>query len=148
MLEFKILTNQYELIQNIVKEFRNKEIPYEQAVRFLDDKTNIVYCCVDTNTNKVVGYILMYRLKRMDTYSDMLHIYHLFVNQNYQRQKIGQRLLKYSLDYALSEKLYYVYLITQTNNINAKALYEKMGGYNHPLNKELYYWYLESENKK
>ena len=38
-------------------------------------------------------------------------------------------------------------LITQTDNEAANALYQKLGGYLHPENKNIYYWYITGQPK-
>ncbi len=48
---------------------------------------------------------------------------------------------------AQSVHAYYTFLITQSDNQAAMRLYESLGGYNHPLNKEVYYWYPEGPPK-
>lgn len=130
-------------IKQIAKNFRNDEISDEKAKHFLDNDSTLVYAC--KNNDLVVGYILIYILPRLDHGNDMMHIYHLFVLDDFQRQGIGKELMKMALKYAYDNNLHYVYLITQTDNERARHLYAKLGGYNHPDNKELYYWYISSK---
>lgn len=141
MIEFKKLElGDEELLKQTVYNFRQQEISTEKATDFLNNKMNIVHVAVDEG--KVVGYVLAYRLNRMDTGKDFMLIFHLFVAEDHQRQGIARTLMTRVLDYAKSEPLHYVLLITQTENTKARALYESLGGYNHPEDKEVYFWYI------
>lgn len=141
MITYKALdTKDIKLLQETVKVFRDQNIDEEKALNFLNNPTNIVHVALDDD--KVVGYVLAYRLNRMDNGKDILIIFHLFVKENHQRMGIGRTLMQRIIDYANSEPLHYALLITQTNNYKARKLYESLGGYNHPDDKEVYFWYI------
>lgn len=141
MITYKALdTKDIKLLQETVKIFRDQNIDEEKALNFLNNPTNIVHVALDDD--KVVGYVLAYRLNRMDNGKDILIIFHLFVKEDHQRMGIGRTLMQRIIDYANSEPLHYALLITQTNNYKARKLYESLGGYNHPDDKEVYFWYI------
>lgn len=141
MITYKALdTKDIKLLQETVKVFRDQNINEEKALNFLNNPTNIVHVALDDD--KVVGYVLAYRLNRMDNGKDILIIFHLFVKEDHQRMGIGRTLMQRIIDYANSEPLHYALLITQTNNYKARKLYESLGGYNHPDDKEVYFWYI------
>lgn len=141
MITYKTLdTKDIKLLQETVKVFRDQNIDEEKAPNFLNNPTNIVHVALDDD--KVVGYVLAYRLNRMDNGKDILIIFHLFVKEDHQRMGIGRTLMQRIIDYANSEPLHYALLITQTNNYKARKLYESLGGYNHPDDKEVYFWYI------
>lgn len=141
MNEFKTLqVGDEELFKQTVYNFRGQVITTEKAREFLSNPTNIVHVAIDEG--KVVGYVLAYRLNRMDNGKDILLIFHLFVAEDHQRQGIARTLMTRIIDYANSEPLHYALLITQTDNFKARALYESLGGYNHPDDKEVYFWYI------
>ncbi|MBQ0036239.1 MAG: GNAT family N-acetyltransferase [Firmicutes bacterium] len=141
MITYKALdTKDIKLLQETVKVFRDQNINEEKALDFLNNPTNIVHVALDDD--KVVGYVLAYRLNRMDNGKDILIIFHLFVKEDHQRTGIGRTLMQRIIDYANSEPLHYALLITQTNNYKARKLYESLGGYNHPDDKEVYFWYI------
>ena len=141
MITYKALdTKDIKLLQETVKVFRDQNIDEEKALNFLNNPTNIVHVALDDD--KVVGYVLAYRLNRMDNGKDILIIFHLFVKEDHQRMGIGRTLMQRIIDYANSEPLHYALLITQTNNYKARKLYESLGGYNHPDDKEVYFWYI------
>ncbi|MEG0264660.1 MAG: GNAT family N-acetyltransferase [Erysipelotrichaceae bacterium] len=142
MLNYRRLnSDDTKSIQDIVKLFRNQNISYDKAISFINNPTIVLYAAFDED--QVCGYVLCYQLTRMDLGNDIFLIYHVFVLEAYQRHHIASKLLQMALDYANECKLHYVFLITQTSNVAANALYQKMGGYHHPDNKELYYWYIE-----
>ncbi|MGB4985792.1 MAG: GNAT family N-acetyltransferase, partial [Erysipelotrichaceae bacterium] len=131
--------------KQVVKNFRNIEISDDKALDFLNDSSIILHVALDGDT--VIAYLLTYRLKRLDSDNVMLHPYHLFVSDRYQKQGIGKKMIETIKEYAQNNKTHYMYLITQTDNMNARNLYEKLGGYNHPDNHEVYYWYYEGQPK-
>lgn len=134
-----------QAVKDIVKDFRNQDITDKHALHVLSDDHILIYTAFDQDI--VCGYVLCYLLPRMDLGRDMLHIYHCFVKEEYKRRHIASTLIQMALDYAKEQRLHYVYLITQTNNIPANALYTSLGGYNHPQNKEIYYWYITDRPK-
>lgn len=141
MIEFKrLVLGDEELLKQTVYNFRQQVISTEKATSFLSNPTNIVEVGIDEG--KVVGYALAYRMNRMDNGKDFMLIFHLFVAEDHQRRGIARTLMTRLLDYAKSEPLHYVLLITQTENAKARALYESLGGYNHPDDKEVYFWYI------
>lgn len=141
MIEFKKLTlGDEELLKQTVYNFRQQEITTEKATSFLSNPTNIVEVAIDEG--KVVGYALAYQLNRMDNGKDFMLIFHLFVAEDHQRKGIARTIMTRLLDYAKKTPLHYVLLITQTDNSKARALYESLGGYNHPDDKEVYFWYI------
>ena len=141
MIEFKRLTvEDVDIYQTVVKNFRDQDVTVEKALSFLHNPTNIVY--VAHEDRNAVAYILCYRTNRMDNGNDIMNIFHLFVLDTHRRQGLGLKLMDIVLTYAKEEKLHYVFLITQNDNTAANALYLKCGGYNHPKDKEVYFWYI------
>lgn len=143
-MEFKRVTeSNYEIIQSIVKEFRDQTITAEKAKSFITNPMTVVFACVENDV--AIGYIMAYRMVRMDNGNDIMQIYHLFVKEAHRRKGIAKELMRLMLEYANSEKIHYLYLLTGKDFIPARKLYESMGGYNHPDFKETYYWYITGE---
>lgn len=142
----RLSTENVETIKEIVKIFRNQDISDAKAREFISNSNVIVYCAFEQES--VCGYVLAYRLPRMDLGNDMLHIYHCFVDENHRRKGIATLLMNCAIEFAEKEQLHYVYLITQSDNLAAMNLYSSLGGYNHPKNKEIYYWYMNSGDLK
>jgi ribosomal protein S18 acetylase RimI-like enzyme len=144
MLMFKRLTvDDLEIAKRLVAIFRNQEPEDEKILLTLADP--YIYIYVALLDDDVCGYLKAYRLKRLDCENDFFIIYHCFVQEKYQRKHIASDLMKLILDEARAANAYYTFLITQNNNEPAKKLYESLGGYNHPLNKEVFYWYPENK---
>ena len=146
MIQYKFLTSEdVTWFQKTVMAFRQQEVTEEKALSVLNDHNIIVQIAYEND--KVCGYTLSYRLPRMDNGNDMMEVYHCFVDPEYQRQHIATNLMNNMLDYARKERIHYFMLITQTDNDAANALYQKLGGYLHPTNKNIYYWYITGQPK-
>jgi len=144
MVEFKRLTiEDTDIYQSIVKNFRDQDVTKEKSTSVLNDPTNIIYAACDKRVG--VGYVLCYRLNRMDNGNDIMMIIHVFVLKAYQRQGIARHLMNMALEYAKREQLHYVSVITQNDNKAANALYLSCGGYHHPKDKEIYFWYITGQ---
>ena len=141
MVEFKRLTiEDIDIYQSAVKNFRNQDVTKDKVESVLNNPTNIIYVAHDQRM--AIGYVLCYRWNRMDNNNDIITIIHVFVLEAYQRQGIARHLMNMALEYAKSEQLHYVFVITQNDNKAANALYLSCGGYNHPKDKEIYFWYI------
>lgn len=127
----------------IVKQFRNQAISTQKAKDLVNNKNIWIYIAYDNDI--VCGYTLSYVLERMDCDSNMLMIYHCFVNDSYWHQHIGQTLMEMVLEQA--HHMHYTFLITQDTNEAANGLYQKLGGQLHNENKNVYYWYGLSKPK-
>ncbi len=142
MIEYKRLTvNDLAIAKKIVTIFRQQQPTDRKVLLTLADPYIYIYAAL--LDDDVCGYVKAYRLKRIDEENDFFIVYHCFVQEKYQRQHIASNLMKMILDEAKSQNAYYTFLITQSDNEAAKKLYEALGGYNHPLNKEIFYWYPE-----
>ena len=145
MIEYKRLTaSDVAITKQLVKIFRNQNPSDEKVLLALEDPT--IYLYVALLEDDVCGYVKAYRLKRFDEGNDFFMIYHVFVQEKYRRMHIAHNLMKMILDEAQAAKAYYTFLITQSDNAPAMRLYEGLGGYNHPKNKEVYYWYPEGDS--
>ena len=136
----QVTSDNTAVLKSIVKEFRHQDITTEKALDFLTHPSIVCYACVEEE--KAIGYIYAYRLPRMDNGHDIMQIYHLFVKEEHRTKGIGRTLMEMMLKYAETEQLHYVLLLTGTDFVPARRLYESLGGYNHPDFKETYYWYI------
>ena len=144
MIEYKRLTaGDVAITKKLVKIFRNQNPSDEKVLLALEDPT--IYLYVALLEDDVCGYVKAYRLKRFDEGNDFFMIYHVFVQEKYRRMHIAHNLMKMILDEAQAADAYYTFLITQSDNAPAMRLYEGLGGYNHPKNKEVFYWYPEGK---
>ena len=140
MLTHRLLNSQdYPSLQEIVWKFRQQRISDEKAAAFLSNPHHLVYAGFDDD--QITGYVLAYRMERMDLGKDMLFIYHVFVLDAYKRRHIAKTLVDMAVAYAEEHSLHYTFLITQDDNTASNALYASCGGSLHPRNKNVYYWY-------
>lgn len=146
MFVYKRLTvNDISIAKKLVTIFRNQAPEDEKVLLALSDP--YIYIYVALLGDDVCGYLKAYRLKRIDCENDFFLIYHCFVQDKYQRKHIASDLMDLILTEARAANAYYTFLITQSDNQAAMRLYEFLGGYNHPLNKEVFYWYPEGHSK-
>lgn len=146
MIEYKRLTvDDLATAKKLVSVFRQQNPDDQKVLKTLADPYIYVYAAL--SEDDVCGYVKAYRLKRIDEEHDFFLVYHCFVQEKYQRQHIASTLMKMILDEARRCEAYYTFLITQSDNEPARRLYESLGGYNHPLNKEIYYWYPQDHSK-
>ena len=144
MIEYRRLTaNDVAIAKKMVTIFRNQSPSDEKVLLALEDP--YIYLYVALHEGDICGYVKAYRLKRFDEENDFFMVYHCFVQEKYRRMYIAQNLMKMILDEAQDAKAYYTFLITQSDNAPAIKLYEGLGGYNHPKNKEVFYWYPEGK---
>ncbi len=140
MIEYKRLSpDDLDIAKRLVTTFRNQDPSDEKILSALTDPYIYIYAALDEN--EVCGYVKAYRLKRIDEENDFFLVYHCFVQEKYQRKHIASNLMQLVLNEAQLLNAYYTFLITQTDNEPALRLYEGLGGYNHPQNKEIFYWY-------
>ncbi|MDF9824425.1 ribosomal protein S18 acetylase RimI-like enzyme [Breznakia sp. PF5-3] len=130
-------------VQAIVEAFRNQKITSNKANDILNNPFIFVYACLDNDI--AAGYVLAYVLPRMDNGNDMMMIYHVFVQESYQRKHIASRLVEMALADAKLANMHYTFLITQEDNTAANKLYQKLGGELHTENKNVYYWYNKTK---
>ena len=146
MIQYRFLTSDdVTLYKKTVMTFRQQEVSDEKALKVINDPNVIIQ--VAYQNEDVCGYTLSYRMPRMDNGNDMLMVYHCFVAPEYQRRHVATTMMQNMLDYANKEGIHYMMLTTQTDNDAANALYDKLGGYLHPTNRNIYYWYITGQPK-
>ncbi|MCR5068167.1 MAG: GNAT family N-acetyltransferase [Erysipelotrichaceae bacterium] len=139
-MELRFLNeNDHEVLIRLTETFRHQQISHEKAASILNDKKILI--AVALEKDEVAGYGLAYLLPRLDNGRDMMMIYHLFVQEEFQRQGIGTGLMEMLLEYSREYEIHYTCLITQEDNEKAIALYKKLGGTIHPTNNTVFYWY-------
>ena len=139
-MEFRFLgENDHEVLIRLTETFRHQQISQEKASEILDNRMILIAAALEKK--EVAGYALAYLLPRLDNGRDMMMIYHLFVQDQFQHQGIGTRLMEMLLEYSREKEIHYTCLITQQDNERAIALYKKLGGTIHPTNNTVFYWY-------
>jgi aminoglycoside 3-N-acetyltransferase I len=139
-MEFRFLNKgDQDVLIRLTETFRQQTITAEKAEAILGNDMMLVAAALQDD--EVAGYALAYLLPRLDNGRDMMMIYHLFVQEKYQRQGIATRLMQMLLEYGNEHQIHYTCLITQQDNEKAIALYTKLGGKLHPTNNQVFYWY-------
>ena len=139
-MEFRFLNrDDQEVLIRLTETFRHQRITAEKATEILGNDKILVAAALEGD--EVAGYALAYLLPRLDNGRDMMMIYHLFVQESFQRQGIATKLMKMLLEYGKEQQVHYTSLITQQDNEKAIALYTKLGGKLHPTNNKVFYWY-------
>ena len=139
-MEFRFLNkDDQKVLIRLTETFRQQTITAEKAEAILGNDMILVAAALQDD--EVAGYALAYLLPRLDNGRDMMMIYHLFVQEKYQRQGIATRLMQMLLEYGKQHQVHYTSLITQQDNEKAIALYTKLGGKLHPTNNQVFYWY-------
>ena len=139
-MEFRFLNkDDQKVLIRMTETFRQQTITAEKAEAILGNDMILVAAALQDD--EVAGYALAYLLPRLDNGRDMMMIYHLFVQEKYQRQGIATRLMQMLLEYGKQHQVHYTSLITQQDNEKAIALYTKLGGKLHPTNNQVFYWY-------
>ena len=95
---------------------------------FLQESRN--YFIVALIENEPVGFILAYRLMRIDREQDMMFFYEIEVNVNHRRKGIGRELIKYLKNICKNENIMKMWVETNKSNIAAMNLYKSTA---HPV---------------
>ncbi|AIT09725.1 acetyltransferase [Candidatus Francisella endociliophora] len=91
------------------------------------------YFFVTKLENLLVGYILCFE------YKNIIRVYSLAVNQNFQGQGVGKKLLQYILDNSTKN----ISLEVNTSNTNAISLYKKL---NFKISKQIAHFYENGDS--
>lgn len=124
-VRFERLTeNDIDLMRNVI-EIDGKEFLPHQILNFLTDSS--VYAFGAKLNNKIIGAIYGYSLTRIDN-EPMLYIHDVGILPEYQNLGIGNKFMKYVIDYAKENNFSKCFLITEKKNSPACKIYEKAGG--------------------
>lgn len=122
----RLTANDIELVLAMNMSFREGLVSREAALAFLCDVRNWLYAAVDGNI--AVGFAYGYALPRLDGRGDMLYIHEVGVAEARQSRGIGTAMLSALLDECRGAGMSKAFLITQSGNAAANALYRKLGG--------------------
>ncbi len=140
MIKYRRLTKEdHDWLKKITRTFRHEEVSDTKVDTILANDLIRIYMA--SNDDNVCGYVLAYVMPRIDMGDNMLMIYHVFVDEKYQRKHIAETMVRMVIDEAKALGMHYTFLITQANNAPAHALYQKLGGQLHEANNSVYYWY-------
>lgn len=112
------------------------------AREFLADRHN--YLIVAEIEGKPVGYLLGYKMMRLDGSRPMMCLYDLEVAQQYRRQGIGRMLVEEVRRHCEENNFLKMWVLTDEDNTAARALYEARGAEVQPGEPVLYWWRFNS----
>jgi ribosomal protein S18 acetylase RimI-like enzyme len=86
------------------------------------------YLLVATEDSKPIGYILAYRLNRVDREQNMMFFYEIEVDQNHRRKGVGKALINFLKNICRQNNIMKMWVETNRSNIPAMKLYRSTGG--------------------
>jgi aminoglycoside 3-N-acetyltransferase I len=93
---------------------------------FLKDDRH--YMLVALDNGLPIGFILAYRLQRVDREQDMLFFYEIIVAKQYRKKGTGTALINRLKEICKNEKILKMFVLTNKSNTAAHNLYKKTGG--------------------
>ena len=96
----------------------------EQCLSFYDKGEAVVICAIDTNTNRIVGFIYFYEKDERE--KTIIHLNHIAVKPDWQKQGIATELINRMEKYAKENKIYRIGLDVTLENKSAELLYKKL----------------------
>lgn len=120
---------------------RGNEV-YVQWVSNSFEKQNKFFCTYRED-KKTKGFILFSIEK--DKKSIFLEL--IAVDKDSKSKGIGTSLIKQLENFAIENKIEYIRVGTQLNNLNAQNFYEK-NGFKHIMNNSIYHWWINNNNSK
>ena len=120
----------YELF-NQYRIFYKQQPDIESAKKFIDARLNnnesVIFVALADDKSKPVGFTQLYpnyssvRAIKIWTLND------LYVDSNYRKQGIGEKLIKTAMEFAKNDNANFVELSTAVDNYTAQSVYEKIG---------------------
>lgn len=114
------------LAESVVKRFKRQTVSPEYLQRFLGDSRNVLY--VAEIGGKAEGFLLAYRLDRIDGLPPKVFVYEVDVLEESRRRGIGTQLMDAVRDMIRQEELTNAFVLTNYENEGAVAFYEATGG--------------------
>ena len=110
---------------NAARSFKGAAISASQARAFLANPAN--YLIIAEVDGDLAGFVLAYRLERLDRAARQLFVYEVAVARPYQRQGVGTALMQFIRDLVRAEKLMEAFVFTSRDNTPAIDLYAGTG---------------------
>jgi ribosomal protein S18 acetylase RimI-like enzyme len=130
----KIDKTQAHLVYELFNQYRifyKQQPDIESAKKFIDARLNnnesVIFVALADNKSKPVGFTQLYpnhssvRAIKNWTLND------LYVDSNYRKQGIGEKLTKTAMEFAKNDNANFVELSTAVDNYSAQSVYEKIG---------------------
>lgn len=110
---------------NAARSFKAGAISPSHARAFLANPAN--YLVIAEVAGDLAGFLLAYRLDRLDRPAGQLFVYEVAVAAPYQRQHVGTALMQFARDVVRQEHLMEAFVLTSHDNAPAIALYTGTG---------------------
>lgn len=114
------------LVGAVAGRFKSALLPSARARRFLAHDAN--YLIVAERGGELAGFVLAYRLDRLDRDAGQLFLYEVGVAPEHRRCGVGTRLMEYVRGLVAEESLMEAFVLTERDNDAALGLYRRAGG--------------------
>ena len=130
----KVESTQAHLVYELFNQYRifyKQQHDIDLAKKFIDARLNnnesVIFVALNNNNSKPVGFTQLY-----PNYSSVRAIKNwtlndLYVDKDYRKQGVGEKLIKKAMEYAKNEHAKFVELSTAVDNYSAQSVYEKIG---------------------
>lgn len=115
-----------EVACRVAQVFKEAIIETGHAAAILANSAN--HLAVAQVDGAIAGFLLAYRLDRIDGPSGQLFIYEIDVDPDHRRRGVGSALMLYARDVVAREGLMEAFLLTNRTNAPAMNLFERTGG--------------------
>jgi len=133
MLIQRLASNQSELAYDAITNIKHRDdatikncLTVDYLRSFLSDKRN--YLFVSNDNNRVIGFLLAYRLQRVDRNQDFMFFYEIEIVEGHRGQGIGAQLINELKAICRKENVMKMWVETNRSNVSAMRLYSKTGG--------------------
>ena len=113
------------LAARVALDFKGASISPAHAAQFLADPANVLI--VAQSAAELAGFVLAYRLDRLDRDASQLFVYEVGVRPQLQRRGIGTRLMGEVRRLVIRERLMEAFVLTEADNVAARELYNGTG---------------------
>lgn len=118
------LFNQYRI-------FYNQFSDIGMAKAFIDERLqqneSIIFVAIDTEKQQAIGFTQLYPKYSSVRLSKNWILNDLYVDANYRKQGVGEKLIKTAMEFAKTTGATFVQLETAVDNYTAQHLYESIG---------------------
>ena len=144
-MEIKRIHNtQVDLVVELFDKYRifykqpsNLKLAKDFITARLDNNESIIFVAFDENENPI-GFTQLYPTYSSMRVSKNWILNDLYVESNYRKQGIGEKLIKTAMDFAKAHGSSFVELSTAVDNFTAQSLYEQIGFQKQPPDTAFY----------
>lgn len=122
----RLLTEDAIIACEISALFKSRHAGQEYMQKFLSHESN--YFIAAFEKEKPVGFILGYRLERVDTLRPMMFLYEIEVIEPYRKKGIAKALVNELHKICKEHHYLKMFVVTNESNLPAMALYQSTGG--------------------